>query len=128
VGTNSSEWAGKPVTLGERIMLVASPKHTQLQIEVSAASVVSFDMGSQVVFFSNLAPDEPIDGKLVFASYASTATPDGVLSYAFRAALDPAATPRLGLKGTAKIYGPRRILALWLLRRPLAMVREWLSI
>jgi multidrug resistance efflux pump len=125
---DSSEWAGKPVTLGERIMLVASPKRTQLQIEVPAASVVSFDLGSPVVFFSNLAPDDPIDGKLVFASYASTATPDGVLSYAFRAALDPAATPRLGLKGTAKIYGPRRMLALWLLRRPLAMVREWLSI
>lgn len=125
---DSSEWAGKPVTLGERIMLVASPKRTQLQIEVPAASVVSFDAGSQVVFFSNLAPDQPIDGKLVFASYASTATPDGVMSYAFRASLDPAATPRLGLKGTAKIYGPRRVLVLWLLRRPLAMVREWLSI
>ena len=33
------------------------------------------------------------------------------------------------LKGTAKIYGPRRPLVLWLaLRRPIQLVREWLSL
>ena len=126
---DTSEWIGKPVALGERIMMIASPARTQLQIEVPEASVVSFAPGSEVVFFNNLTPDEPLYGKLVFASYASTVTADGVMSYAFRAALDPSsATPRLGLKGTAKIYGPRRALALWLLRRPMAVVREWLSI
>ncbi|MFM0002851.1 MULTISPECIES: efflux RND transporter periplasmic adaptor subunit [Paraburkholderia] len=125
---DSSEWVGKPVALGERIMMVASPTHTQLQIEVPAASVVSFKPGSEVVFFSNLSPDEPVYGKLVFASYSSTLTADGVMSYAFRAALAPGVTPRLGLKGTAKIYGPRRVLALWLLRRPLAVLREWVSV
>jgi len=125
---DSSEWIGKPVALGERIMMVASPTHTQLQIEVPEASVVSFEPGSEVVFFSNLSPDQPLYGRLVFASYASTATADGVMSYAFRAALDPGVTPRLGLKGTAKIYGPRKALVLWLLRRPIAVVREWLSI
>jgi len=125
---DSSEWIGKPVVLGERIMVVASPERTQLQIEVPASSVVSFKPGAQVVFFSNLQPDEPAYGKLTFASYSSTATADGVMSYAFRASLDRASALRLGLKGTAKIYGPRRSLVLWLLRRPLTVMREWLSI
>ena len=125
---DSSEWIGKPVALGERIMVVASPMRTQLQIEVPAASVVSFAPGSEVVFFSNLSPDKPAYGKLTFASYSSTVTADGVMSYAFRASLDKAAALRLGLKGTAKIYGPRRALVLWLLRRPLTVLREWLSI
>lgn len=125
---DSSEWIGKPVVLGERIMVVASPARTQLQIEVPASSVVSFEPGSEVVFFSNLRPDRPAYGKLTFASYSSTVAADGVLSYAFRATLEHAQALRLGLKGTAKIYGPRRALALWLLRRPLTVVREWLSI
>jgi multidrug resistance efflux pump len=130
---DSSEWVGKPVALGERIMVVASPQRVQLEIQVPAASVVSFEPGSEVKFFSNLAPNEPLGAKLSFASYASAVTADGVLAYAFRAALEPTrepgkAPPRLGLKGTAKIYGPRRILALWLLRRPIAILREWLSI
>jgi hypothetical protein len=125
---DSSEWIGKPVVLGERIMVVASPARTQLQIEVPASSVVSFQRGAEVVFFSNLQPDRPAYGKLKFASYASTAAADGVMSYVFRASLDHAAALRLGLKGTAKIYGPRRSLVLWLLRRPLTVMREWLSI
>jgi hypothetical protein len=127
---DDNEWDGKPVELGERIMLVASPRNTQLEIEVPAASVVTFDPGSEVVFFSNIAPDHPVGGKLVFASYSSAVTAEGVLAYAFRAKLQPAAGDdlRLGLKGTAKIYGPRRMLALWLLRRPIAVVREWLSL
>jgi len=126
---DSNEWAGKPVALGERIMLIASPTDTQLEIQVPAADVVTFAMGSEVVFFSNLAPDSPSRGLLTFASYSSAATADGVLSYAFRAKLDAKEAPlRLGLKGTAKIYGPRRPLALWLLRRPIQLVREWLSL
>jgi multidrug resistance efflux pump len=125
---DSSEWIGKPVVLGERIMVVASPERTQLQIEVPASSVVSFEPGAEVVFFSNLQPDRPAYGKLTFASYSSTVAADGVMSYAFRASLDHASALRLGLKGTAKIYGPRRSLVLWLLRRPLTVLREWLSI
>ena len=126
---DSNEWAGKPVALGERIMLIASPTDTQLEIQVPAADVVTFAMGSEVVFFSNLAPDSPSRGLLTFASYSSAATADGVLSHAFRAKLDAKEAPlRLGLKGTAKIYGPRRPLALWLLRRPIQLVREWLSL
>ncbi|RDU97991.1 efflux RND transporter periplasmic adaptor subunit [Trinickia dinghuensis] len=125
---DSSEWIGKPVVLGERIMVVASPARTQLQIEVPASSVVSFKPGAEVVFFSNLQPDRPAYGALTFASYSTTVAADGVMSYAFRASLDHAPTLRLGLKGTAKIYGPRRVLVLWLLRRPLTVMREWLSI
>lgn len=126
---DSNEWAGKPVALGERIMLIASPTDTQLEIQVPAADVVTFAAGAEVIFFSNLAPDSPSRGTTSFASYSSAVTADGVLSYAFRAKLDPGeAALRLGLKGTAKIYGSRRPLALWLLRRPLQLVREWLSL
>ena len=126
---DSNEWAGKPVALGERIMQIASPTDTQLEIQVPAADVVTFNIGSETVFFSNLAPDSPSRGALTFASYSSAVTADGVLSYAFRAKLDAKGAPlRLGLKGTAKIYGPRRPLVLWLLRRPIQLVREWLSL
>ena len=56
------------------------------------------------------------------------ATAEGVLAYRFRARLEAdEPTLRLGLKGTAKIYGPPRLLALWLFRRPIAMVRQWLA-
>ena len=55
-------------------------------------------------------------------------TPEGIMAYRFRARFDAAATPRLGLRGSAKIYGPQRSLAIWLLRRPIATIRQWLAL
>lgn len=127
---SASDWVGKPVAVGERIMVVADPKRIELEIQVPVAEAITFDTGSDVDFFRNVAPDQPVAGTLVFASYASTVGPDGVLAYRFRASLEAEAVDRLrlGLKGTAKLYGPRRPLAIWLLRRPLATVRQWLTL
>ncbi len=124
----TSEWIGKPVALGERIMQIASPVRVELEIEVPAADAITFDTGSEVLFFSNVDPDHPSAAKLYFASYASAMTSEGVMAYRFRARFDGTALPRLGLRGSAKIYGPKRSLAVWLLRRPIAMVRQWLAL
>ena len=117
------DWIGKPVALGERIMLIAAATDSLLEILVPAGDVVGFTEGSDIQFFSNLAPDKPTPGTLTFASYATTLTQDGIAAYIFRAKLDH--TERLGLKGTAKLYGPPKPLALWLLRKPIAAARQW---
>lgn len=125
---STSEWIGKPVALGERIMQIASPTRVELEIEVPAADAIAFDTGSDVLFFSNVDPDRPSAAQLYFASYGSAVTPEGVMAYRFRARFDAAAAPRLGLRGSAKIYGPKRPLAVWLLRRPMATIRQWLAL
>lgn len=126
---DANDWPGRPVALGERLMVVASPSAVQVEIQVPAGEVVTFENGAEVLFFGNIAPDQPIAARLTFSSYSSAVTPDGVLAYAFRARLDEGQPPqRLGLRGTAKIYGERRPLALWLLRRPLAALRQWLAL
>lgn len=129
VFNDPSEWVGRPVELGERIMVIAAPISRLIELQVPVSEVATFDAGSEVQFFGNIAPDQPVAAKLSFASYSSAPAADGVMSYVFRATLDPAApAQRLGLKGTAKVYGEPRPLALWLLRRPLASVRQWLAL
>jgi len=126
---DANEWTGRPVALGERLMLVASPHAVQVEVQVPAGEVVTFEPGTEVLFFSNIAPEQPARAHLTFSSYSSAMTPEGVLAYAFRASLDDGQAPqRLGLRGTAKIYGEKRPLALWLLRRPLAALRQWLAL
>jgi hypothetical protein len=120
------DWIGKPVALGERIMLIATPSDSLLEIQVPAGDFVGFTEGSEIQFFSNLAPDKPIAGTITFASYATTLTQDGIAAYVFRAKLTQ--PERLGLKGSAKLYGPPKPLALWLLRKPIASVRQWLAL
>ncbi len=127
VFNDPAEWIGKPVEVGERIMQVSPPTSTRIEIELPVTEDANFDNGAEVSFFNNLNPDRPSDGQLVFMSYATTITPAGVLSYVARADLKDEQGLRLGLKGTAKIFGPRRPLALWLLRRPIAFLRQILA-
>ena len=125
---NAAEWIGKPVTIGERIMQVASPTQTQLEIEVPVTDAVTFDIGAEVLFFSNVAPDAPVRAVLEYASYGTSPSADGTQAYTFRARFDGEARERLGAKGSAKIYGDKQALGLWLLRRPLAAARQWLAL
>ena len=144
-----SEWTGKPVETGERIMLINPPESQRLEIHVPVTDAVTFDIGSEVIFFDNVNPDHPRYGHVDYASYSSAMTPEGVMAYSFRAELDPpqatqpqggaqadaAVLPgsagaglRLGLKGTGKIMGARRPLALWILRKPIMTVQQWLAL
>lgn len=126
---DAQQWDGRPAVLGERIMVIAPARSADLDIHVPIAQVVTFAKGSEVVFFPNVDPEHPSRGTLTYAGYDSGPEPDGVVAYTFRAHLADAPDGlRLGLKGTAKIFGPRRPFLLWVLRRPLAVVREWLSL
>jgi multidrug resistance efflux pump len=126
VFNDPAEWIGRPVEIGERILQVAPAESSRIEIELPAADTTTFEEGAEVSFFSNLHPDEPQTGRLVFLSYSTSLTPTGVLSYTDRADLNGGKL-RLGLKGTAKVFGPRRPLALWLLRRPLAFLRQLIA-
>jgi hypothetical protein len=51
------------------------------------------------------------------------------LGYRLKATLDdPAHMPRIGLRGTAKIYGEKVTLFYYLARRPLAAARQFLGL
>ena len=127
VFNDPAEWIGRPVETGERIMQISPPTSSRIEIELPVAEATSFEDGADVLFFNNLNPDQPASGKIIFMSYATTLSPSGVLVYTARADLGEGNELRLGLKGSAKVFGPPRPLALWLLRRPLAYLRELIA-
>ena len=71
----------------------------------------------------------PLAATVSESSYQASLSPEGVASYRLRAVFEPGQTQqehvRIGLRGTAKIYGERVLLGYYLFRRPLATVREW---
>jgi multidrug resistance efflux pump len=127
VFNDAAEWIGRPVETGERIMQVSPPASSRIEVELPAADVAAFADGSEVLFFNNIAPDKPVAGHVVFMSYATSLSPTGVLIYTVRADLESGNELRLGLKGTAKIFGPPRPLILQVFRRPIAFIRELLA-
>ncbi|MGE0312666.1 MAG: efflux RND transporter periplasmic adaptor subunit [Lautropia sp.] len=125
-----NDWQGKPVVTGERIALLGDPKDAGVLIWLPVADALNIEPGAPVRLFLQVAPLAPLDARLSQTSYQSVLSPDGVASYRLRArfeALDDAQRElaRIGLKGTVKIYGDEASLGYYLLRRPLASLREF---
>ena len=129
VFTDVNDWLGKPVSVGERVLTLADPQAPEIDIMVPVGDALVLEPGSPVELFLNVDPLHPLQARLTHASYEAGLSAAGVLSYRVKAALEPGeAPPRIGLRGTAKILGDRVPLALYLFRRPLALLRQSLGI
>jgi hypothetical protein len=126
VFADPDEWKGRPVVTGERIMLLANPAKPGILIHLPVANAIALDVGAPVKLFLTVHPLSPISGRITETSYQATLSPDGVASYRLRASVDDGSDgARIGLRGTAKLYGDWVVLGYYLLRRPLASLREW---
>jgi hypothetical protein len=96
VFADADRWTGKPVQTGERLMEIADPNQAELRIELAVGDAIALEPGAQVALFLDYRLDANFEN----------------------------APPRIGLRGTAKIFGDRAPLALYLLRRPLAGLRQ----
>jgi HlyD family secretion protein/biotin/lipoyl-binding protein len=122
-------WIGKPVAIGERLLEIADPAQAEIEIWLPVADAITLTPGADVDFFLNIAPESPLHATLRQASYEATQSPAGLLGYRLKATLsDPAHPPRIGLKGTAKLFGERVSLFYYLLRRPLAAARQFVGL
>lgn len=120
---------GRSVSVGERIMMVADPDDTQLEIQLPAADAIALEKGADVRLFLNVAPNDPQDATLSLLGYRATPNAENIMAYRLHAEFthrDPVV--KVGLKGTAKIYGERTVLIAYLLRKPWSALRVWLGI
>lgn len=126
-----ADWIGKPVALGERIMMVADPADVELEIHLPVGDAIALPAEAPIRLFLNTAPADPLPATLLRVGYRASPTAEGAMAYRVRARLtdDALATqPRVGLKGTAKLYGESTPLYGYLLRKPLATLRVWLGL
>ncbi|EWY39937.1 multidrug transporter [Skermanella stibiiresistens SB22] len=120
-----NDWIGKPVTIGERILIVADPGEAEIEIHLPVADAIALERDSEVTLFLNVDPQHPIDGALSFASYQANPTPEGGLAYRLKADFAEGVTPpRIGMKGIAKVRGEETTLFYYVMRRPLAALRQ----
>lgn len=123
-----NEWIGRPVTIGERLLEIADPNQAQIEIWLPVADAITLKPGADIEFFLNVSPEQPLHAKLEEASYEATLSPTGLLGYRIRARFDTTTQlPRIGLRGTAKLYGEPVSLFYYLARRPLAAARQFLG-
>ncbi|HGY9625893.1 HlyD family efflux transporter periplasmic adaptor subunit [Pseudomonas juntendi] len=126
VYSDPNDWLGKPVVIGERILQVADPSQPGLRIHLPVADAIALDSGAPVTLFLTAYPLSPLHGAILETSYEARPGDDGVAAYRLLASVEGSPEhARLGLHGTAKLYGERVPLGYYLLRRPLAAARAW---
>lgn len=123
-----NDWLGRPVKQGEKILAIAEPKSVELEVRLPMDDIIELNTGDKILFFSNVAPNQPLSARLAYFSYRASPTPAQVMAYRLKAKFtEQNNLPRLGYHGTAKLYGTRRPFIFWLLRKPIRTVRLWLA-
>ncbi|MEL7465020.1 MAG: HlyD family efflux transporter periplasmic adaptor subunit [Pseudomonadota bacterium] len=123
---DASEWIGRPVNTGERIMEIADPARVEYRISLAVDDLIALNEDAPVRVFLDSAPLDAREASLTRASYHASQQPDGTLAYEL-VALDgdaEAAVPRIGARGTAQVLGEDAPLAFVLFRRPVAWFRQ----
>ena len=122
-----SEWIGKPVATGERILRIAVIDDVEVEAWVSLADAVRLAPGDAVTLYLSASPLSPVSATLRYMAHDAVQRPDGTFAYRVRATLDGKTSHRVGLKGTTKLHGGWVPMAYWVLRRPWATVRAYLG-
>ncbi|MEM1039275.1 MAG: HlyD family efflux transporter periplasmic adaptor subunit [Pseudomonadota bacterium] len=125
-----SDWQGKPVSVGERVIEIADTGSVEAKIDLPVSDSIVLNQGASVRLFLDANPLAPIEGRVTAAGYRALAGEGGAVSFDVRAGLSNELTrlPRIGARGTAQIYGETVSLGFYLFRRPISAARQWLGI
>ena len=103
-----------------------TPARPAMLLHLPVADAIALEVGAPVKLYLSAHPLSSIEGKVTETSYQAVTTPEGIAAYRLRATIDDTGSEaRLGLRGTAKVYGGWTVLGYYLLRRPLAALRAW---
>ena len=120
-------WKGRPVRVGERILSIADPAHVEVTVMVPVKDAIVLEAGHDIRLFLDTDPLRSLKGKVKYVVYEPTMASEWP-AYKVTATLDASEpVPRIGLRGTARIYGEDTLLFYYLLRRPITAARQWIG-
>lgn len=121
---------GRPVATGERLMEIANPAVVEARIDLAVPDAAALSPSSAVRLFLDVDPLAPWNGTVSRSDYRAQTSESDVLVYRTFAQLaaDDRPPPRIGLRGTAQVRGEQTLLGLYLLRRPLIALRQWIGL
>jgi multidrug resistance efflux pump len=121
------DWEGRAVNVGDPILQIADQKDIAYRIDLPTREQMRLEPGAAVKIWLDAEPLWALEGRVEHASYLARPTADGILAFAVTAK-PVGGAPRIGSRGTAKLYGQRAPLIYTLLRRPIASVRQYLGL
>ncbi|MEO8299895.1 MAG: HlyD family efflux transporter periplasmic adaptor subunit [Burkholderiales bacterium] len=123
-----SEWEGRPVRTGERILRVVDPHRVEVEAWLPVGDAIPLPAGAPLQMYLAATPLDPVHATLRYMAHDPVQRPDGHYAYRVRATLAAATAHRIGLQGTARLEAGWVPLGYWVLRRPLAVIRQALAL
>ncbi len=125
VFAEQSDWVGKNVSIGERVLTIADPNRVEMLIRLPVADAIDLNLGNPVRLYLSTDPQHPLDGTVRYAAYKPEVAASGIAAYRIKADFAGSVKPpRIGLTGTARIYGKDVTLGYFIFRRPLTALRQ----
>jgi hypothetical protein len=128
VFSDVNDWTGKAVAVGEKVLMLADPSNVELTGYLPVGDQIALTPGAEVTFYPKASPFTAYSAHVETVAYKAAPTDAGILAYRIKARFEAGrAPPRLGIMGTARLYAHRVPLIYYVLRRPLASLRQWLG-
>lgn len=122
-------WRGKPVQVGEKILSINDPDDTKVKIWIPEDDNVVLDTEKPIKVFLNISPETSYKAMLSYIANESTLSDDQLPSFVAEAKwVEQPEDIKLGLKGTAILYGDRVSLLYYVFRKPWAKIRSILGV
>jgi len=129
VYSGESDWVGKPVAVGERVMEIVDPDQVQFRIDLPVDDAIVLTDDAEVEVFLHADPLTSINARITKASFNAYLTPANVLAYRIDAEMvEPNTNARIGLQGSARIHGTEVSLFFYIFRRPLSALRQFIGL
>jgi HlyD family secretion protein/Biotin-lipoyl like len=121
---NPKEWRGKQVVVGEKVLTIFDENKTHVEIEIPHNDRIAFDWDIPVKVFLNVSPELSHQAQLRYISSYTTVSDNDIVVFLGEADWEDPVKVKLGLKGTAVLYGEKVTLIYWLMRKPMNTFRE----
>lgn len=124
-----TEWQGKPVSVGERVIEVANISQLEARIDLAVSDAIVIENEARVQLFLDSSPLSPLEGAISSSAYRARLDSSNQLSFKLFVDIEVPQNRvlRVGARGTAQVYGEDVTLAFYLFRRPLSAMRQWIG-
>lgn len=124
------DWRGRPVSTGDKVMMISNPSEIKVKMWVPESSKVIINPDKPIAIILTSYPVRTYHAKITSIANQSVLSPSNVPSVVVDADWNGPLPPevKLGLKGTAILYGENVTLFYYIIYRPLEAVRKFLSV
>lgn len=123
-------WRGRPVKIGEQILVLSDPKKTEVKIWIPESDIIPVDRGKEISIVLKSDPSQSYKAKILYIANEPEISKRNIISYQAKAEWvnAPPKDVSIGATGNAILYGDQVSLMYFLFRKPWYTIRNLFGI